>query len=114
MPIENDLHSLLKSIELTGSVSSPEGTKIIINGGLQSIIDRSSGRARLRPSVVKEFSLIIGQPVELAAFENFKIRCLICNGVISYPSWYMKKEYMKNTFHYFLCCLGEKVEIKCK
>ena len=101
---DNLRDSLLKSIELSGGIeveTSP--VKILINEGLQNVIDLSSGRKRIKPIRAGQFSLILSQPSSLLSISPLEIRCLNCKRVISYPSWWLELRFDKNTFHYFVC-----------
>ena len=106
---------LLKSIALTGSVEESEAiVKVKINENLDNILDKSSGKLRLRPAKAKVFNSILSQPLELSALNPFEIRCLNCGRVISYPAWWMKIEFNVNTFHYFLCKESDSVKLECR
>lgn len=101
---DNLKNSLLRSIELGGSADSDIApVRVIINGELNNIIDRSSGKPRIRANRVGQFNLILSQPVPLKSLSPFEIRCLNCHKVISYPSWYLELRFDRNTFHYFVC-----------
>lgn len=100
---QNELDSLLKNIELTGSVSVESSGVVYINKAIENITDRSSGKIRITPARINQFSLILSQPSQLSALSPLEIRCLSCGRVISYPSWWSEVKFDKNTFHYFVC-----------
>lgn len=103
--IDNDLkESILNSISLTGSVVE-ENAKQIPLAAVNSaqILDVTSGMAKIKPSLVKQFHLILAQPPALAEMSNLSIRCTLCGKVISYPAWYHSVKYAVNVFHFFVC-----------
>jgi len=111
--------SLLKQIELSGSVS--EDSAIIkphINRELSNVLDESSGKIRIKPSLTNSsrgFNLILSSPASLSAINPLQIRCLNCKKVISYPAWHYVKEFARNHFHYFICFNGnERVKLNCQ
>ena len=96
--------SLLKSIELSGSVENESSeVKILINKNLDNILDSGSGKVRLRPVWASKFNLILSQPGELLALSPFEIRCLHCKRVISYPAWNLRLKFDRSIMMYFLC-----------
>ena len=113
-----DKLSLLRSIELLGSTSEVESEKrIIINGELSNVIDKSAGRAKIRLSKSNLFNLIVSQPSLLLALSPFEIRCLSCKKVISYPAWHYTMKFDRNEFHYFVCfseTSPHQVKLDCK
>lgn len=110
--------SILKSLELTGSVDSESSAIIVhVNKSLDNVIDSSSGRKRIRPSKEKMFGLILSQPLSLRAISSLEIRCLACGRVISYPAWHYWIAFSVNVFHYFVCFDGRepsKPTVNCK
>lgn len=119
MSLPQDLtKDLLRSIEINGvSDESEASQKHRINSHFANIIDGSSGRIRLRPSVINKFKLIHWQPNELKALSSVEIRCLYCRRVISYPAWYLRVKYAVNVFHYFVCFSSaseSKPKLNCK
>jgi len=110
--------NLLKSIELSGSVEEVvNDIKVIINGELSHVIDKSSGKPRIRPFKAKLFNLILSQPLSLGPLSPFEIRCLSCRNVISYPAWHYELKFDRNIFHYFVCfseVSSSVVSLNCK
>lgn len=98
---------LLKSIELSGGVDSLPEKKVLINSALEMVLDRSTGKTRIRPSKVKLFSLIYEN---IISGNNLDLRCLNCGKVITLPAWHLKIELNRNEFHYFVC-LNTKVNV---
>jgi len=94
--------ALLKSIALTGSAEASP-IKIHLNEALNNVIDMSSGKARIKPTIRNKFTLILSQPKSLEALSNLEIRCLSCKKVISYPAWWLVIKYDVNEFNYFVC-----------
>lgn len=113
MSLKDDI---LKSIELSGSVSEESKTiKPQINKNLDRVIDKSSGKKRLRPAIVNKFNILLTSSASLSAMNPFEIRCLNCNRIISYPCWHWASEYAVNIFHYFLCYNGkDKPGLDCR
>jgi hypothetical protein len=119
MSLSDDIqNSFLKSIELSGSVDeASHQIKIRLNENLSAILDKSSGRIRLKSSLAGKFSLILAQPAELKPLSNLEIRCLYCRKVISYPAWHLVRAFDINHFHYFICWNTEssdKPSLNCK
>ena len=110
--------SLLQSIELSGSVSVENSSaSITVNGELSNVLDKSSGKPRIRPAKVSQFHLILSQPVSLLALSPFEIRCLHCKRVISYPSWWLQVKFDRNILVYFVCfseTSPNRVSLDCK
>lgn len=109
---------ILRSIALTGAATEENAISIPIIGDSKSngIINRSSGRPAIHSRIAKKFSLIIGQPKEIAALSNLEIRCCVCRKIISYPCWYYRLEFAVKVFHYFVCYSAdspEKVNARC-
>lgn len=113
MSLKDDI---LKSIELSGSVSDDSKViKPIINGNLDRVIDKSSGRKRLRPAISNKFNVLLASPKSLSALSPFEIKCLHCGRIIQYPCWHWASEYAVNIFHYFLCYNGkDKPGLDCR
>lgn len=110
--------SLLKSIELQGSVSSnSRTTKVYVNESLSNVLDSSSGKRRIRPFKVSLFNLILSQPLTLHTLSPFEIRCLNCSKVITYPAWHYELKFDGSIFEYFVCFSEtsvSKVTLNCK
>lgn len=101
---ENLKKALLQSIEAEGSAEVEfTPVRVIVNGQLSNILDRSSGKARIRAHRVNQFHLILSQPKGLLNLSPLEIRCLNCHRVISYPAWHLELKFDRNTFEYFLC-----------
>lgn len=115
---ENLKNSLLRSIELEGSVDNENSSiKITVNGGLSNVVDKSSGKARIRLARVNQFNLILSQPRGLLSLSPFEIRCLNCKKVISYPAWHLELKFDRNIFEYFVCfseTSSSKVALNCR
>lgn len=105
MPIDEQLKdSILNSISLTGSVSEENAIHVPLAAvDAKQILDITSGIAKIKPSLVKQFKLILSQPLALATMSNFSIRCTLCGKVIGYPCWYHSVKYAVNVFHFFVC-----------
>lgn len=94
---------ILKSIDLQGSIDKAEIHQIICTpDNAKSILNLSSGRARISTSSLHKFQLILSQPQSLHALNPFEIRCCLCREVISYPCWYYNVQYAVNNMHYFV------------
>ena len=97
---------MLRNIALTGAVNEENSIiKPVIAGigNLDVIVNRSAGLPRIRDDKVKQFGLIIQQPVLLAILNSFEIRCCLCRRVISYPAWYYEIQYAVSHIHFFIC-----------
>ena len=115
---DNLKNELLKSIELSGSVNTDDRrVNIIINGELHNILDKSSGKTRIRPFKVGLFNLILSQPLSLSRLSPFEIRCLNCGKVINYPAWYYELRFDRNILVYFVCfseTSSDRVSLNCR
>ena len=97
---------ILKSISISGVASDENKTVQIVlasRNNLNTILDSSSGLARIRTNAANKFKLLISQPLVLTGFNPFELRCVLCKKVITYPAWYLCLRYAVNEFHYFVC-----------
>lgn len=97
--------ALLRQIENLGrSVSFEDfGVDIKVNENLDLILDRSSGKTRIRNARARMFNLTLSQPEIIAHLSPFEVRCLWCKSVISYPCWSATVKFDRNTFLFFVC-----------
>ncbi len=99
-------NEILSSLELEGAASLEEKSiQLIIANRLQAdkLIDKSSGLSRFRSSALKNFQLILGQPLSLRILNPLTIRCCLCGKAINYPCWYFSQKLLINWFNYFVC-----------
>jgi hypothetical protein len=90
---------ILDSIEKYGKVEFHD----IINGNIDHLISRSSGKPRIQTNAIRKARLILGKPAELDHVDNVLIKCGLCKRVITYPAWYLDTKAIVNHFHYFIC-----------
>lgn len=109
---ENDLKSILSSIEELGSVDETSAdVAFLINRNNEELIDKTNGLGRIKTHLVRKFELIFSLPIELKSKEHLSIRCFNCGRVIDFPCWLLKKEMVKNKFYWFLCKGNDKVSL---
>ena len=105
--MDKDLQDdILRSISLEGAASEENKSVNIVLGSrknLEHIVSLSGGMPKIKPSVLKAFTMILAQPLALGALSPLSIRCALCGRVISYPAWYYQVRYVTNWFHYFIC-----------
>ncbi len=100
-----DKDKLLKSIELSGGTDDLK-IRQLVNENLSNVLDVSAGKQRIKPKSLNKFSLILERPASLNALSSTEVRCLCCNKVIAFPTWYCGLMFSVNLFHYFVCFRG--------
>lgn len=107
MALDDELkNEILRSISTEGAASEEEKLfNLIIASREQGIalLERSSGLAKIKSSVLHSFKFIISQPLSLKALNPFEIRCCLCGKVIAYPAWHKSVRFNVNYIQYFVC-----------